>query len=133
MRYHLRLKKALSYKGVVEATKAKPDVFVEDKSIADAAVASGYFTLLSADEAVEGTIEKTVSGHLTKEQLNEMTVPNLKKLAEDMGIDTTGLKSKNSYVEAIAATAVEATSEGTPEGVIDYGEGSPTMVELQNQ
>ena len=106
MRYHLRLKKALSYKGVVEATKAKPDVFVEDKSIADAAVASGYFTLLSADEAVEGTIEKTVSGHLTKEQLNEMTVPNLKKLAEDMGIDTTGLKSKNSYVEAIAATAV---------------------------
>lgn len=43
--YHLRLIKALSYSGIVEATKQKPDVFVEDKATALSAVATGYFQL----------------------------------------------------------------------------------------
>lgn len=43
--YHLRLIKALSYSGIVEAIKQKPDVFVEDKATADKAVATGYFQL----------------------------------------------------------------------------------------
>lgn len=48
--YHLRLIKGLSYYGVVEASKEQPDVFVEDKNVADAAVASGYFVLLAEAE-----------------------------------------------------------------------------------
>ena len=38
--YHLRLIKGLSYCGLVEASKIQPDVFVEDKAVADAALAS---------------------------------------------------------------------------------------------
>lgn len=133
MRYHLKLKKALSYKGIVEATKDKPDVFVEDKAIADTAMASGYFTLLAADETIEGTNEETVSGHLDITQLDKMKVDDLKKLAMDMYIDTTGFKKKSEYVDAIASAEVEISKEEPLDEIIDYGEGSPTMVELQNQ
>lgn len=46
---HLRLKKGLSYTGPgIQATKAAPDVFLEDDKTADAAIATGYF------EEVEG-------------------------------------------------------------------------------
>lgn len=54
MSYHLRLCKSLSYKGVVSATKKQPDVFVEDKATAEAAVATGYFTLVE-DEPGTGS------------------------------------------------------------------------------
>ncbi len=43
--YHLKLVKALSYSGVVTATRKRPDVFTKDKAIADKAVATGYFQL----------------------------------------------------------------------------------------
>ena len=51
--YHLKLVKALSFTGIVTATKKNPDVFVEDKATADAAVATGYFKLI--EEAEEPT------------------------------------------------------------------------------
>lgn len=41
--YHLRLKKALSYTGIVTATKKQPDVFVKQEKIAKAVLATGYF------------------------------------------------------------------------------------------
>ena len=47
--YHLRLIKALSYSGIVEATKQRPDVFVKDKATADKAVATGYFQLENSE------------------------------------------------------------------------------------
>ena len=50
MSYHLKLCKALSYTGVVSADKKNPDVFVEDKTIADTAVATGYFRLVENSE-----------------------------------------------------------------------------------
>ena len=50
MSYHLRLIKALSYSGIITATKKKPDVYVADKKIADAAVATGYFMLVGGEE-----------------------------------------------------------------------------------
>ena len=43
MSYHLKLVKALSYYGLVEATREHPDVYVEDEATAKAALASGYF------------------------------------------------------------------------------------------
>lgn len=43
--YHLKLIKALSYSGIVTATQKRPDVFTEDKAIADKAVATGYFKI----------------------------------------------------------------------------------------
>ena len=51
-----------------------------------------------------------------------------------MGVDTTGFKKKADYVEAIIAVGVIPGPETDEDGnEVDYGEGSPTMVELQEQ
>lgn len=122
--YHIRLAKALSYSGIVSATKKNPDVFVEDKATADAAVATGYFVHVE-----ERPSTAPITGHLDKGQLYGMKLADLKKLAEDMGIDTKGLKSKADFVAAIAAEEVEAggivdPDDTAPEGgnTPDYGE-----------
>lgn len=128
MSYHLKLIKALSYCGVVTATHQHPDVIVEDKATADAAVATGYFKLLAAEETPAQT------AHLDPAQLEEMKVDDLKQLAADMRVDTTGFKKKADYVAAIAAAEIIPGPETDEEGnEADYGEGSPTMVELQEQ
>ena len=46
MTYHLRLKNAMSYTGVVNATREEPDVFTADETIKTAALRSGYFDLV---------------------------------------------------------------------------------------
>lgn len=140
MKYHLKLSKALSYCGVVTATHQHPDVIVEDKATANAAVATGYFKLVEAEETPEETTEETPketpeeTTHLDRAQLEEMKVEDLKQLAADMRVDTTGFKKKADYVAAIAAAEVIPGPETDEEGnEADYGEGSPTMVELQEQ
>lgn len=128
--YHLRLIKSLSYTGVVEATSKNPDVFTEDKATADAAVATGYFKLMEDN----GAAAPEQTAHLSKAQLEEMKFDDLKSLAADMGVYTTGFKKKADYVEAIAAVEVIPGPETDEDGnEVDYGEGSPTMVELQEQ
>lgn len=112
--YHIRLAKALSYSGIVSATKKNPDVFVEDKATADAAVATGYFVHVE-----ERPSTAPITGHLDKGQLDGMKLADLKKLAEDMGIDTKGLKSKADFVAAIAAEEVEAG------GIVDPDDTAP--------
>lgn len=112
--YHIRLAKALSYSGIVSATKKNPDVFVEDKATADAAVATGYFVHVE-----ERPSTAPITGHLDKGQLDGMKLADLKKLAEDMGIDTKSLKSKADFVAAIAAEEVEAG------GIIDPDDTAP--------
>lgn len=136
--YHIRLCKGLSYCGVVSATRKEPDVFVEDKATADVAVASGYFRLMDGGEESAGG-GQTLTGNLDRGQLEEMKVDDLKRLAEDMGIETKGLK-KAQLVEAIAGEEVELDAEGdagdggagastgtsesdnSSEGEADYGE-----------
>lgn len=132
--YHLKLIKSLSYTGIVKATQKKPDVFVEDKAIADAAVATGYFKLLESREATAQPAPAQTA-HLDTAQLEEMKVDDLKKLATDMGIDTTGFKRKADYVEAIAAVEVTPGPEinEEEENEVDYGEGGTTMIGLQEQ
>lgn len=81
--YHLKLCKGLSYSnGKVTATKRNPCVFVDDKATADAAVASGYFKLVGETPSFP-PIGKTL-GHLDQEQLESMTIPDLKKLAGEV-------------------------------------------------
>lgn len=103
--YHLRLIKALSYTGVVEATKQRPDVYVEDKATADRAVATGYFKLVEQEEA-----------HLAGGQFEDWSFEEVKRLAADMGIDTTGLSSKADYIEAIEAVGVIPGAETEESG-----------------
>ena len=129
--YHLRLVKALSYTGVVEATKKKPDVYVEDKATADAAVATGYFKLLGSAEGEPEPAAQT--GHLDRGQLEDMKLNNLKKLASEIGIDIAGFKKKADYVDAISAADVIPGEEAGEDNEVDYGEGSITMIDLQEQ
>lgn len=49
-----------------------------------------------------------IDGHLDAEQLREMTNKELKALAEDMGIDTSKMKVKDDYIQAIVAVEVSA-------------------------
>lgn len=51
-----------------------------------------------------------IVGHLDAEQLREMTNKELKALAEDMGIDTSKMKVKADYIQAIVAVEVSAPS-----------------------
>ena len=57
--------------------------------------------------------EKTVTGHLDKDQLSEMTYNDLKHLAKELGIPATG--SKDELVEKIAAEEVKAPAEDEEE------------------
>ena len=108
--YHLKLCKGLSYSnGRVAATRQRPDVYVDDKATADAAVASGYFRLVEVvegQEAPDYPPAGEVLGHLDPKQLEELTIPDLKKLAGEMGADIKGLKDKAAIIAAIAAVQV---------------------------
>lgn len=107
--YHLKLCKGLSYSnGKVTATKRNPGVFVDDKATADALLASGYFKLISGPEAPDFPPPGEVLGHLDPAQLESMTIPDLKKLAGEMGVDIKGLKAKGDIIAAIVAAQVSA-------------------------
>lgn len=69
-----------------------------------AGVAEYVGGVIEADEADE----QEVTGHLAKSQLEEMTIQQLQNLAGDLGVDVTGCKKKADYVDAIAATEVNA-------------------------
>lgn len=95
---HLRLIKGLSYDGVVRASAAHPDVFVDDPEKYTALLESGYFEALPDAH--------TVTGHLCADFLGEMDEEQLDKLADDMGVDITG-KDKAEVVAAVAEEPVE--------------------------
>lgn len=122
MGYHLRLTKALSYCGVVKATKKHPNVFVEDKATADAAVATGYFKLVDGEEP--GQPPKAEEPGKT---LDEMTIPELETYATYHNVSLKGVTKR---ADIIAKLKEELGAEET-EGEVDYG--SVTMTELQEQ
>ena len=124
--YHLRLIKALSYSGVVEATKQEPDVFVEDEATAEAAVVSGYFVLVEGEEDGEKAPEQGGGdSEPPKKTLEEMTVPELETFATYKGVSLKGINKK---ADIIAKLKDELGEEET-ENEVDYG--SPTMTGLQ--
>ena len=83
MSYHLRLSRGLSYDGIVSATKARPDVFVEDKAAAEQAVATGYFTLVSGPAKAQSPDPEpsAPARNLSREWLATLNYNELKKLA----------------------------------------------------
>ena len=138
--YHLKLIKGLSYSGIIEATKQHPDVFVENKATADAAVATGYFQLINTEREPEdekGNGEMQPNGgrdngqepdgkeEQRKKKLEEMTVPELETFAAYKGISLKGVSKK---ADIIAKLKAELNTVET-ENEVDYG--SPTMTELQ--
>ena len=114
---HLRLIKGLSYDGVVRASAAHPDVFVDDPEKYTALLESGYFEALPDAH--------TVTGHLDAEEpvevpdISKMKLDELKEFAEDNDIDLTGCTTKASILQKIReyeADAAAAAAIITPEG-----------------
>lgn len=126
--FHLRLCKGLSYLGIVRATKAEPDVYVQEEEKAKALVASGYFEMVTSEaekiQPLAGTIENAENmfgeAEETENQeeselmeLQKKSKPELIEYANVAGIDITGCKTKDDIyqkiVEAIARAAASRT------------------------
>lgn len=132
MLYHIKLKKAMSYTGIVNATREEPNVYTRDKDIATAAVRSGYFDLIDvekdeakADSALltaagEEAEEGSIPAHFDKGYLDSLSITDLKKLAGDLGVDVTKGMKKDDLVAAITAetVTVPAADDAQP----DFGE-----------
>ena len=114
--YHLRLCKALSYTGVVSATKEEPDVFTEDKTTAEKAVASGYFVLVDTEDEKD-TAEPQEENEVDYEGLSNMTKAELTAYAKENGISLEGCNTKAEMLETISMA----------------NGGSPTMIDLQKE
>lgn len=77
------------------------------------------------DTPVEKSVaEKPAAAHLVPEDLADMTVANLKKMAADMGIDTKALKTKDALIQAICA---EEVYPGEPMDGPDLGAEAPVV------
>lgn len=132
MLYHIKLKKAMSYTGIVNATREEPNVYTRDKDIATAAVRSGYFDLIDVEEdeakadsalptaAGEEAEEGSIPAHFDKGYLDSLSITDLKKLAGDLGVDVTKGMKKDDLVAAITAetVTVPAADDAQP----DFGE-----------
>lgn len=132
MLYHIKLKKAMSYTGIVNATREEPNVYTRDKDIATAAVRSGYFDLIDVEEdeakadsalltaAGEEAEEGSIPAHFDKGYLDSLSITDLKKLAGDLGVDVTKGMKKDDLVAAITAETV--TVPVADDAQPDFGE-----------
>lgn len=102
--YKLKLVKGHSYTGYgVKATQKSPFVEVSSKEISDSLIASGYFSLAAETEtpAVSTTVSAATAETEAETDIEKMSLAQLKSLAQQIGLDTKGLKSKADYIEAI--------------------------------
>ena len=74
--------------------------------------------------AEKSATEKPAAAHLVPEDLADMTVANLKKMAANMGIDTKALKTKDALIQAICA---EEVYPGEPMDGPDLGAEAPVV------
>ena len=138
MTYHLRLKNAMSYTGVVNATREEPDVFTADEAIKAAALRSGYFDLVDVlaeqDTAVPAdadTIPLTPAGEqaddgstpatLDRAYLENLSFAELKRLANDMDVPVTKTTKKAELIDTLAAETVTIPAEAD-DTEPDFGE-----------
>ena len=118
--YHLKLIKSLSYHGIVKATKENPDVLTDDKAVADAAVATGFFELVESPAQQDTQPEEREEG----KTLEEMTVAEIETFATYHGVSLKGINTKAKKIAHLRETLGDKAA-----GEVEYG--SPTMVDLQ--
>lgn len=138
MTYHLRLKNAMSYTGVVNATREEPDVFTADEAIKAAALRSGYFDLVdvlaeqdTVAPADADTIPLTPAGEqaddgrtpatLDRAYLESLSFAELKRLANDMDVPVTKTTKKAELIDTLAAETVTVPAEAD-DTEPDFGE-----------
>lgn len=77
----------------------------------------------SEENGAEGDAE----AHLDEEQLQEMTVAQLKELAADLGIETAKLRRKDDLIAAIAAVSIEPGEETGEDDLPDLSADAPVV------
>lgn len=111
--HRVKLIKGRSYNGAIRATQEEPFVDVEDKAIADAAVATGYFEY----------VESEGDDNDAPADISKMTVPQLEAYAAEKGIDLAGASRKAEIIAKIAAAeTADDNNDGENDGAADYGE-----------
>lgn len=126
----LKLKKALSYTGIVSATKEKPYVTVEDEATANAAVASGFFEIVELNAAEEKPTGPA-TGAITK--LDAMSIKQLKEYAKANDIDITGASKKEEILGRIEVAQAKPDGEDDPSGQFVGGsDDDKTLEELSD-
>lgn len=116
--HHLKLIKGLSYDGAVSATKACPDVFVDDEVKYMSALKSGYFKEIAEEQASEENTEVSsdaieysdsdMKENTVSDELSGMSVDELRAYAELGGIDLAGARKKDDILKAIKAAEERA-------------------------
>ena len=111
----MKVKALRSFSGAVNMSRNQV-MDIQDEFILNDLLKAGYVepleeanTQMHADDASAGSEpdeEETLTGTLDTEDLKEMHKNDLKKLAEDMGLDTGG--TKDELVERIAGARAEA-------------------------
>lgn len=95
----IELIRGMSYKdGHIFVTKEKPEICVEDMATAKHYADTGFFKILAEAGATDAL----------EQELNSMTVAELKSYASVRGIDITGLSKKAELVEHISAEQKKA-------------------------
>lgn len=122
--FHLKLIKALSYYGIVKATKKNPDVYTDDKAVADAAVATGFFELVESPAQQDTQPEAEPEEREEGKTLEEMTVAEIETFATYHGVSLKGINTKAKKIAHLRETLGDKAA-----GEVEYG--SPTMVDLQ--
>lgn len=122
---HLRLKKGLSYTGPsVQATKARPDVFLEDDAAADAAVATGYFE----EVAGAGIVLPPGAPTGTVEAIDTMSATRLRSYAKKKGLTLTW--PSGTPADTIREDIRAALKEQDTEDLFEGGSGEDTDGDL---
>lgn len=119
MSFRLKLTKALSYTGIVSASKGNPYVDVEDKATAEKAVATGYFEIAAEENPEPENTDKPM-----RKSLEKMNISELETFAVYNNVDIKGITKK---ADIISKLETELNISKTDE--VEYG--SPTMTGLQ--
>ena len=75
----------------------------------------------------ENGAESDTEAHLDTEQLQEMTVAQLKELAAELGIETAKLRKKDDLIAAIVAVPVEPGEEAGEGDLPDLSAAAPVV------
>lgn len=77
--------------------------------------------------AGENGVEDAAIATLDAEQLHTMTNADLKQLAEDMGLDTSKLKTKANYIDAITSVEISPDSSDDEEAPPEVSAEEPVL------
>ena len=100
---------------------------VDEASVASASTGRNDAAPCADMPNKENGAESDTEAHLDTEQLQEMTVAQLKELAAELGIETAKLRKKDDLIAAIVAVPVEPGEEAGEGDLPDLSAAAPVV------